>query len=1360
MLDPLAIDQATEAIADAPHVPALLAALAGHGLDDLVARPLDGAGGVAWRLRKVLRSHGHALPPRASLADLAAFPLEEPELEPLRAWAARHARRALLRQAAPADPDSLSDSLRAHGLDDVLAGRALLAVYALDADLASAHHEALKPHSVGTALHAGLPSSLERLLWGVARDAWIEAADRLTLHAALESGAPADPDHEPLWERLAVQWQRATDLAGPGGTGRTGWRAALGSDGATLQFSDGDRVLATLPLARFPPPRPLKLRAPPSGSAGAQAERAAVERDLCAHALDLLRRRHGLSERLRGPSSADHSLRVLELLDTELAAAPAPEAWLGWRVERRPDEVPRLIEVRCTLGSDGAWKIRGKVRDRENLGLLPSDERARTRLSAQRDLGTPPIAPIVRALDALVGHPRVFAAGPGSTPMVLGRCVAQLTLRSQERGVQTSWSLGPHADPLDSAELSALLRDHGDGRLGLLWHDYPHAVLVDVQQARPVATALARAGDWVPPAAVDGFLGRLPGIAARARVDLDPRLAGEERAPDNTPRLRLSALPEGALSVEVRVAPGGPSSGLFEPGRGPDALYGADPVRFVVHRQPADEERQARRLIDALGLSAHPSESHRWDQLELVDAVAFLQRLVDHPEVPVEWLSGSMSVHSASTVHQLRVRLTDSGQWFHLDGELKAGPVTVPLTELLRRIRTGQHCILLDHGEIVALTQELRRDLLTLGALAEPVGEGERLTVLSAPLLSDLVDRGLDLDTPPTWGPRLAALSQPAGAHAAPALQATLRPYQAEGVAWLQQLADWAPGAVLADDMGLGKTVQALALLAHRASEGPALIVVPTSILTTWDRAVAQFTPQLPAKISHGARRERLLHGLGPGDLLLTSWGTLVRDVERLKNIDWATVVLDEAQAIKNARTVRARAVRALPRRFTLALTGTPMENATQELWALLDAVVPGLLGDEASFHTRFATPIAHEPAGPVADTLSRLVRPFLLRRRKSEVATDLPPRQEVEVPVILSPLERKAYEEVRGAVVASLADKKARRDRRGILSALTRLRQLACHPRLVDPAAPASSAKLREVRRVLLELQATGQRALVFSQFTSLLDLLQDHLAPDGLRMARLDGSMSTAQRQAAVDTFQAGDAEVFLVSLHAGGTGLNLTAATYVLHLDAWWNPAVHDQATDRAHRIGQDQPVTVLHFVAEDTVETGILALQKQKRALVDALLDGTDQATRVDADALIALIEEGGIADLDLGTAPALPDAPSSWPAPPADPAAVAALLGDLAWPIAGVPASLADRYERWLTGMQHQRTPKARNHARAAWRLLHWMVDHDLAVEHVDDLEPLAARFGRAVAKADVVGAVQRDRHDAPAAVRAWLASRG
>jgi SNF2 family DNA or RNA helicase len=358
------------------------------------------------------------------------------------------------------------------------------------------------------------------------------------------------------------------------------------------------------------------------------------------------------------------------------------------------------------------------------------------------------------------------------------------------------------------------------------------------------------------------------------------------------------------------------------------------------------------------------------------------------------------------------------------------------------------------------------------------------------------------------------------------------------------------------------------------------------------------------------------------------SYGLLRFDIEAIAEVEWGTLVLDEAQAIKNAATETARSARRLRAKWSVALTGTPVENHLGELWSLFHTIAPGLLGSWEQFASRFAGPIEREKNKGRRTALARIVRPFVLRRTKAEVLKELPARTEVRLDVCLSKTERALYEKARLEAVAKLAAPVKGRDQRfEVLAELTKLRQLASHARLVEPKAPAVSAKLAVLLEQLEEVLAGGHRALVFSQFTRHLDLVEKAFAERGLQAFRLEGKTPPKERERLVDRFQNGEAPVFLISLKAGGTGLNLTAADYVFHLDPWWNPAVEDQASDRAHRIGQERAVTVVRLVARDTIEEKVLSLHEEKRDLVAGVLDGTDRAGKLSTEELLALLREG-------------------------------------------------------------------------------------------------------------------------------------
>ena len=463
---------------------------------------------------------------------------------------------------------------------------------------------------------------------------------------------------------------------------------------------------------------------------------------------------------------------------------------------------------------------------------------------------------------------------------------------------------------------------------------------------------------------------------------------------------------------------------------------------------------------------------------------------------------------------------------------------------------------------------------------------------------------------------------------------ASLRPYQARGVDWLQLLRAAGFGGVLADDMGLGKTVQALAHLAIEQAEGrldrPALVVCPTSVVPNWRAEAARFAPSLRVLTLHGPDRAERFGQIGAHDLALTTYPLLARDHEVLLAQDWHVVLLDEAQTIKNPAATASKLARSLRARQRLCLSGTPLENHLGELWSLFDFVLPGFLGDRGGFQRRYRTPIERGGDAERQALLARRVAPFMLRRTKEEVAAELPPKTEIAETVEMGDAQRAVYESIRLAMHArvrrAIEERGLARSGIVILDALLKLRQACCDPRLLKlgtvKAARARSAKLERLMEMLPALVEEGRRVLVFSQFTSMLALIEAELSACSLPYALLTGD--TADRTAPVRRFQAGEVPLFLVSLKAGGVGLNLTAADTVIHYDPWWNPAVEDQATDRAHRIGQDKPVFVHRLIASGTIEEKMEALKARKQALVAGILGeargGALRMTQEDVDAL--------------------------------------------------------------------------------------------------------------------------------------------
>ncbi len=442
-----------------------------------------------------------------------------------------------------------------------------------------------------------------------------------------------------------------------------------------------------------------------------------------------------------------------------------------------------------------------------------------------------------------------------------------------------------------------------------------------------------------------------------------------------------------------------------------------------------------------------------------------------------------------------------------------------------------------------------------------------------------------------------------------------LRTYQSEGVAWLNFLRSAGMGGVLADDMGLGKTIQALAVI-----EGQTLVVAPRSVLHNWQAEAAKFRSDLKVHVYHGPHRKLDKEA----DLTITTYALMRGDAKRLQEIPWSMVILDEAQAIKNPESQVSQAAFSIRADFRITLTGTPVENRLDELWSQMHFVNPGLLGGRRDFDERYAQPISRGDGGSAAHLRER-IRPFILRRLKREVAPELPPRTDLVLRCNLSEAERAVYDTVRMATQQKVVQEMGKTNVMVALEALLRLRQAACHSGLVPGQQAETSAKIILLMETLDAVIAEGHKALVFSQWTALLNKVEPHLRNAGHDFIRLDGS--TRDRAGAVNTFQSDEGPpVMLISLKAGGTGLNLTAADHVFLLDPWWNPAVEDQAADRTHRIGQDKPVLVYRLVAEETVEERILKLQDKKRAIAEAALGSADQAAGITRDDLLALLAE--------------------------------------------------------------------------------------------------------------------------------------
>lgn len=519
------------------------------------------------------------------------------------------------------------------------------------------------------------------------------------------------------------------------------------------------------------------------------------------------------------------------------------------------------------------------------------------------------------------------------------------------------------------------------------------------------------------------------------------------------------------------------------------------------------------------------------------------------------------------------------------------------------------------------------------GKVALSRAEATRLSALEAALPADMLEwRGGERLR--DMARRLATTSEIPAADPPKGLRATLRPYQHDGYAWLQFLGSCGLSGVLADDMGLGKTLQALAHIQAEKEAGrlmkPCLVVVPTSLIPTWRNEAKRFAPGLEVLILHGNDRRNLFDDIPDYDLVLTSYALMLRDRDELLRHKYRLVVLDEAQAIKNPSTKLARTACQLEAEHRVALTGTPMENHLGELWSVFNFLMPGFLGDRETFRRVFRNQIEKEGDQERQRLLGSRVRPFLLRRTKEQVASELPPKEEIVREIELEEGQRDLYESVRLSmhrrVREEIEQRGLARSNIAILEALLKLRQVCCDPRLLkngEAAGRSASGKFEYLMELLPDMVETGRRVIIFSQFVEMLDLIAEALTREGLPFLKLTGQ--TKDRETPVARFQAGEVPIFLISLRAGGVGLTLTAADTVIHYDPWWNPAVEAQATDRAHRIGQDKTVFVYKLIASGTVEEKMVELQARKKALVDGVLEGTAAGlafTEADIEALFA------------------------------------------------------------------------------------------------------------------------------------------
>lgn len=820
---------------------------------------------------------------------------------------------------------------------------------------------------------------------------------------------------------------------------------------------------------------------------------------------------------------------------------------------------------------------------------------------------------IRQALRAMVGHPLLFL---DKTPITLRKSQPEVRVTRSEQGLLLSFS-----PPIERSQ-SYLLEKESPTTL----------VFYELEPRQERIADILGTGLRVPERGKNKALDAMEAVSDMVVVNADVDRGDDAQQTvdaDSRSHIQLMPFAEG-LKVAIRVRPFATFGPYFRPGLGGrNVVVKRVGERFSASRDLTREQAGLDEVLSACPTIANVEDSQgEWllsEPEKCLSALLELQALTD--QVVIEWPKGETLRVSEVGQRNLNMTIRRQGDWFQASGEIAlSDDEVVDIRTILKALETEDgRFIALGDGRFVALTRSFRQRLQELAAVTEARGKALRVSPLAAPALDELAQRAGTLDTDDAYQSLLQRIGEAERltVQLPGTLRADLRDYQSDGFRWLCRLAHWGAGACLADDMGLGKTVQTLAFLLTQAHQGPTLIVAPTSVCPNWVTEAERFAPTLRPIEFATSDRQAVIDALAPFDVVIASYGILQNASELLSAASWRTIVLDEAQAIKNAATKRAKAAMKLTGDFKMILTGTPIENHLGELWNLFRFINPGLLGSRKSFVRRFVTPIERHGDQRARSALKRLIRPFVLRRLKSQVLYELPPRTEIVRYVELSSKEQALYEGLRLRALEKLSEQEGPGHIR-ILAEIMRLRRACCHPSLAVPGSELAGSKLAVFGEVLDELTEGRHKALVFSQFVDHLSIIRAYLDQREVSYQYLDGSTPASERKKRVDAFQSGHGEVFLISLKAGGTGLNLTAADYVIHLDPWWNPAVEDQASDRAHRIGQDRPVTIYRLVTKYTIEEKIVALHTRKRDLAESLLADTDLTGKLTSDELMALI----------------------------------------------------------------------------------------------------------------------------------------
>lgn len=827
------------------------------------------------------------------------------------------------------------------------------------------------------------------------------------------------------------------------------------------------------------------------------------------------------------------------------------------------------------------------------------------------------------AVVELAGHPLLFHADSPTIPMEIAREDIQLVV--DEKAGKCTFSFS-----------HSLTKDVGK----LVKETTNMYKVIVASDAIKNISAIIGESMTVPSAAKSKVIDVIKHLSGSVKIQSP--LVGEQTGAQRVkpfPGLFVHLMPSGnGIKADIFVKPLNPLPPYLRPGDGLAKVVGHDKDRNLwTERELKQELKSVNELMDRCPVlatqAADELSAYFNDPSECLQVLSELRDAVD--KVTVEWPRGQkFSIRAKLSFANFNASVKKQNNWFDLQGELRIDENTVlDLRKMLDLIETSSkgRFVEIEDGVFVELEKHFVKQLEYLNAVSDKTAKQIKLHPLAAISSAGLFESASDFKGDKQWNSFIDNIRKteknkyqlPRG------LDAELRPYQEEGYRWLRKMADWQTGACLADDMGLGKTLQCIALLLSRVKEGPSLVIAPASVCRNWMSEVEKFTTGIQPVLFGAGDRKQVVEQLEAGALLVVSYGLLNTEGELLASRKWNVMILDEAHAIKNIGTKRAQSAMSVDAAVKIAATGTPLQNHMGELWNLFQFLNPGLLGSQQAFNERFVIPIEKSNNELARRSLKDLIKPFILRRTKNQVLDELPDKTEITLQVEMSDAERTFYEALRLKALtdiqtinntANSGEKQLR-----VLAEIMKLRRACCHSSLANKDINLDSAKLQRFEELVDDLIENGHKALVFSQFVDHLALISKLLDSKGIPFEYLDGSSPMKEREESIRRFQAGSTDLFLISLKAGGVGLNLTAADYVIHMDPWWNPAVEDQASDRAHRIGQTKPVTIYRLVTKDTIEDKIVELHKNKRDLADSLLEGTESAARVTADDLVSLLK---------------------------------------------------------------------------------------------------------------------------------------